>query len=116
MNIFVGNLPYTASEEEVKQEFSAFGQVKSVTLIKDRETGQARGFGFVEMPNEAEAMAAIEGLNGKPFRGRALIVNAARPRESRDGGGRGGQGGGERRSYSGERSYQDRNTDRRHSY
>src|SRR5512147_2683594 len=91
MNIYVGNLPFTASEDEVRQAFAAYGTVSSVAIIKDRETGQSRGFAFVEMPNNDEGNAAITNLNGKPLKGRALKVNEARPREE-SGGGRGGGG------------------------
>jgi cold-inducible RNA-binding protein len=92
MNIYVGNLPYNITESEVQEAFAQYGQVASVTLIKDRETGQIRGFGFVEMPDMGEAQAAITALNGREMKGRSLVVNAARPRE--EGGGRGRQGGG----------------------
>jgi len=85
MNIYVGNLPFSASEADIKDLFAAFGQVDSVAMIKDKFTGQPRGFGFVEMPNEVEAQKAIAGLNGKDFSGRALVVNPARPREERTG-------------------------------
>ncbi len=96
MNIYVGNLPFTASEDEVRQAFAAYGTVSSVAIIKDRETGQSRGFAFVEMPNNEEGTNAINSLNGKPLKGRALKVNEARPREESFGGGRreGGYGGG----------------------
>jgi RNA recognition motif-containing protein len=90
MNIYVGNLPFTASEDEVRQAFAAYGTVSSVAIIKDRETGQSRGFAFVEMPNNEEGTAAINNLNGKPLKGRALKVNEARPREESFGGGGGG--------------------------
>ncbi len=99
MNIYVGNLPFTASEDEIRQAFGAFGTVASVSIIKDHETGQSRGFAFVEMPNNDEGQAAITNLNGKPMKGRALKVNEARPREEggrRGGGGGGGFGGGDR--------------------
>jgi len=99
MNIYVGNLPFAATEEDVRQAFAAFGQVASVALIKDKMTGKPRGFGFVEMPVEAEANAAIQGLNGKNFMNRALVVNPARPREEGGGGG----GFGNRRRPMGER-------------
>ena len=94
MNIYIGNLPFNAAEDELKELFAAYGQVDSVSLIKDKYTGQSRGFGFVEMPNLKEAQAAIAGLNGKEFMGRNLTVNPARPREERkdsysSGGGRG---------------------------
>ena len=104
MNIYVGNLPFAASEDEVKELFASYGQVDSVALIKDKFSGQPRGFGFVEMPNDEEANAAISGLNTKDFKGRALVVNQARPREERSGGGgfdRRGSGGGYRRGGSG---------------
>ncbi len=97
MNIYVGNLPFTASEDEVRQAFAAYGTVSSVAIIKDRETGQSRGFAFVEMPNNEEGTNAINSLNGKPLKGRALKVNEARPREESFGGGghrSGGYGGG----------------------
>jgi RNA recognition motif-containing protein len=84
MNIYVGNLPYTVSEDEVRQAFTVYGQVSSVALIKDRDTGQMRGFGFVEMPDEDEAQLAIQNLNGKEFKNRRLVVNPARPRQSHD--------------------------------
>lgn len=100
MNIYVGNLPFTINEDEVRQAFAAYGTVSSVAIIKDRETGQSRGFAFVEMPNNEEGTAAINNLNGKPLKGRALKVNEARPREEGFGGGghrSGGYGGGARR-------------------
>ena len=101
MNIYVGNLSYKASEEELRQAFEAYGQVSSVAIIKDAATGQSRGFAFVEMPNAAEGQAAIQGMNGNELDGRPLKVNEARPREERprrDG----GFGGGQRRGGSGE--------------
>jgi RNA recognition motif-containing protein len=97
--LYVGNLSFTSSEEEIKTMFAQFGEVTSVTIIKDRDTGRSRGFGFVEMEN---ADAAIAQLNGKEFGGRALTVNEAREREDRKrggGGGRGGFGGGDNRSW-----------------
>jgi RNA recognition motif-containing protein len=81
MNIYVGNLSYGMSEDELRQAFSAFGQVSSVKILMDRETGRSRGFGFVEMPNQSEAEAAVSQLNGKDVGGRALRINEARPRE-----------------------------------
>lgn len=81
MNIFVGNLPYGAAEEDLRDYFESYGQVSSVAIIKDRETGRSKGFGFVEMEDRQSALAAIEALNGKDFHGRALTVNEARPRE-----------------------------------
>ncbi len=83
MNIYVGNLPYSLSESELRDAFAEFGDVSSVNILIDRETGRARGFGFVEMPNQAEAEAAVGNLNGKDLGGRALRVNEARPRERR---------------------------------
>ena len=85
MNIFVGNLAFTATEAEVRQLFAGYGVVDTVRLLTDRETGQPRGFGFVEMPNAREAQAAIAGLNGKDLGGRPLTINEARPREERGG-------------------------------
>ena len=95
MNIYVGNLAHQTTEAELRQAFEAYGKVDSVTIIKDKFTGDSRGFGFVEMPTKEEATAAIAGLNGQNLGGRDLNVNEARPRE--DGGGRGsGRGGGGR--------------------
>ena len=100
MNIYVGNLSYEVTEEDLKQAFEGFGQVESVNIIKDRYSGESRGFGFAEMPDKAEAESAIEGLNGKELKGRTLNVNEARPRsEGRRGGGGGGRQGGGRRPY-----------------
>jgi RNA recognition motif-containing protein len=90
MKIYVGNLPRATTDAELNQAFAAFGQVSSATVIKDKFSGESRGFGFVEMPGQAEAQAAITGLNGKEFGGRTLTVNEARPREERPGGFRGG--------------------------
>ena len=93
MNIYVGNLPREATEEDLREAFEAFGQVTSVAVIKDKFSGESRGFGFVEMPTKAEAQSAIAGLNGKELKGRTLNVNEARPRsEGRGGGGRRGGG------------------------
>ena len=90
MNIYVGNLSFDATEDDIQQAFSQFGTVESVNLVTDRETGRPRGFGFVEMPNDGEAKAAIEGLNLKEIAGRAVNVNEARPkRDRRQGGGSG---------------------------
>ena len=95
MNIYVGNLSRDVTEEDLRQEFEAFGQITSVTVIKDKFSGQSRGFGFVEMPAKAEAQSAIDGLNGKDLKGQTLSVNEARPRsDDRRGGGR--RGGGRR--------------------
>ena len=97
MNIYVGNLPWDLSEEDLREAFAAFGEVETAKIVTDRETGRARGFGFVEMPNKDEGTAAISGLNEKDLKGRAIKVNEARPRtENRrpGGGGGGGFGGG----------------------
>lgn len=93
MNIFVGNLSREVTEEDLQKAFEAFGQVTSVTIIKDKFTGEPRGFGFVEMPAKAAAQSAITGLNGKELKGRALNVNEARPRSDDHGGGRRPGGG-----------------------
>ena len=92
MNIYVGNLSRDVSEEDLRQAFAAFGTVATVSIIKDKFSGEPRGFGFVEMPTNAEAQAAISGLDGKDLKGRALSVNEARPRTERRGGGGGGGG------------------------
>ena len=97
MNIYVGNLPHKATEDEVRQAFAEFGEVAEVRLIVDKFSGESRGFGFVKMPAKDEAEKAIEEMNGKEFMERALNVNEARPkvdRGGRGGGGRGGFGGG----------------------
>ncbi|MBU1669919.1 MAG: RNA-binding protein [Actinobacteria bacterium] len=83
MKIYVGNLSYSTTEEDIRQAFSQFGTVDSADVITDRGTGRSKGFGFVEMSNDAEGQAAIDGLNGKDMDGRALNVNVARPREER---------------------------------
>jgi RNA recognition motif-containing protein len=89
MNIYVGNLSYEITEEDLKQAFEGFGQVVSVNIIKDRYSGESRGFGFVEMSDKTEAQSAINDLNDKELKGRTLSVSEARPRsESRRGGGR----------------------------
>ena len=90
MNIYVGNLSYQVTDEELRATFEAFGEVSSATVIRDKFTGEAKGFGFVEMPKQAEAEAAIKKLNGKELKGRTLTVNLARPRkeDNRGGGGR----------------------------
>ena len=100
-NIFVGNLSYQTSQEDLEAAFAAYGTVERVSIVRDRDTGQPRGFAFVEMTNAQEASKAIAGLNGKEMNGRALNVNEARPREERGGGGartggRPGGGGGRR--------------------
>ena len=96
MNIYVGNLSYEVTEEDLKTAFETFGAVDTVKVIKDNYTGRSKGFGFVEMPTKSEAQSAIEGLNGKDLKGRNLNVNEARPRPEgrRGGGGFGGQGRG----------------------
>ncbi len=83
MNIYVGNLSYSLSESELRDAFAAYGEVSSVKVLMDRETGRSRGFGFVEMPNQNEAETAVEEVNGKEVGGRPLRVNEARPREAR---------------------------------
>jgi cold-inducible RNA-binding protein len=92
MKIYVGNLAYQVTEDDLRQAFEQFGQVESATIIKDKYSGQSKGFGFVEFASKTEGQAAIEGLNGKELKGRTLNVNEARPREDR--GGQGGYGGG----------------------
>jgi RNA recognition motif-containing protein len=99
MNIYVGNLSGDVTEDDLRQAFEAFGEVSTINIIKDRFSGESRGFGFVEMPAKAEAEAAIAGMNGQDLKGRAVNVNEARPRaEGRrpGGGGRGGSGRGDR--------------------
>jgi len=93
MNIYVGNLSYETTEEDLRLAFGEFGAVESVNIIKDKFSGQSKGFGFVEMPSKAEGQSAIDGLNGKETKGRTLKVNEARPRTEKPGG-RGGFGGG----------------------
>ncbi len=92
--LYVGNMSYNSTEQDLEEAFGAFGTVQRVDIIMDRETGRPRGFAFVEMSSDAEAKAAIEGLDGQDVGGRQLKVNIARPRENRGGGGRGGYGGG----------------------
>ncbi len=107
MKIYAGNLSYEVTEQDLRQEFEAFGAVESVSLITDQYTGRSKGFAFVEMPTVAEGQAAITGLNGKTLKERTLTVNTARPRtENRGGGGsysdrRGGEsrGGSRQRRY-----------------
>jgi len=93
--LYVGNLAYSVRDESLQQAFSQFGSVNSAKVMMDRDTGRSKGFGFVEMGSDAEAQAAINGMNGQPLEGRAVVVNEARPREERPGGfgGRGGGGG-----------------------
>jgi len=97
MNIFIGNLSYNVTESDLRQAFEAFGQVTSATVIKDEQSGRSKGFGFVEMPVQAEAQSAIEVLNGKALKGRTITVNEARPhsddRRGRDRGGKGDRRG-----------------------
>ena len=93
-NIYVGNISFQTSEQDLDAAFSAYGQVDRVQIVKDRDTGQSRGFAFVEMANNAEADKAMEALNGADMGGRTLTVNEARPREPRQGGGGFGGGGG----------------------
>ena len=94
MNIYVGNLLREATEDDVRKAFEAFGQVTSVKIITDRDTGDSKGFGFVEMSDNQEAKAALSGLDGKDLKGRTLNVNEARPRDDSNRGGFGGGGGG----------------------
>jgi RNA recognition motif-containing protein len=96
MNIYVGNLSKEIAEGELRQAFESFGAVSKISIIKDNYTGDSRGFGFVEMPNDTEAQAAISGLNGKEMNGRELNVNQARPRSEKPGGGGRGPRGGDR--------------------
>lgn len=81
MNIFVGNLNYRLQVDDLERLFSEYGKVDSVKIVTDRETGRAKGFGFVEMPNDSEGQAAIDALNGHEMMGRAMVVNQARPRQ-----------------------------------
>ena len=96
MNIYVGNLAYSMNDDELANVFAEFGKVDAARIIMDRDSGRSKGFGFVEMSDNAAANSAIEGLNGKDLNGRKLVVNEARPREERprrEGGFRGGRGG-----------------------
>ena len=94
MNIYVGNLSFDATEDDLREAFGAHGEVSSANIIMDRDTGRSRGFGFVEMPNDEEARKAIEAVNLKEIAGRAVNVNEARPRQDRGPRGGGGGGGG----------------------
>ena len=95
VKLYIGNLPFATTDTELRDLFGDCGQVDSVNIVTDRETGRSRGFGFVEMSSREEAAEAIEKLNGREMHGRAIVVNEARPREDRGGGGgRGGFGGG----------------------
>jgi RNA recognition motif-containing protein len=100
MNIYVGNLAYSVTQDELREAFGAYGEVESANLIMDKFTGESKGFGFVEMPNNSEADAAIKALNEQPMKGRPIRVNQAKPRAERSGGGGrpggGGPGGGRR--------------------
>ena len=91
--LYVGNLAYSVRDDSLTQAFAQFGTVTSAKVMMDRETGRSKGFGFVEMGSDAEAQAAINGMNGQPLQGRPLVVNEARPREERPGGFGGGGGG-----------------------
>ncbi|MBU0985532.1 MAG: RNA-binding protein [candidate division Zixibacteria bacterium] len=95
MNIYIGNMSYDTTEDQLRQAFEGYGEVSTVNIISDRDSGRPKGFAFVEMSSKEEAMAAISGLNGQDMNGRALNVNEAKPRT--EGGNRGGGGG--RRSY-----------------
>ncbi len=100
MNIYVGNLSTDVSDDELREAFEAFGEVRSINIVRDRDSGESRGFGFVQMPSATEGRAAIEGMNDKDFKGRTVNVAEARPKaqDRRGGGGRrGGFGGGGRR-------------------
>ncbi|MEE4112381.1 MAG: RNA-binding protein [Desulfobacteraceae bacterium] len=94
MNIYVGNLSFDVTQDDLRSAFEAFGKVDAVNIIKDRDSGRPKGFGFVEMSSGAEAKKAIEAMNGKEFKGRAMNVNEARPKP--EGGRGGGKGGGRR--------------------
>jgi len=106
MKLYVGNLSFQTSSEELQQLFSQAGTVESASVVEDRDTGRSRGFGFVEMATKEEGESAIAQFNGKEVNGRALNVNEARPRENRGGGGGGGRGGygGNRGGFGGNRS------------
>ncbi len=99
--LYVGNLPYSVRDGDLEQAFAAFGAVTSAKVMMERDTGRSKGFGFVEMGSDAEAQAAIEGMNGHPMGGRSLVVNEARPMEPRRPGGGGGFGGGGGGGYGG---------------
>ena len=105
--LYVGNLPFSTTEENIRTEFASLGiQTDSIAIVHDRETGQPRGFGFVEISDDGAAEKAIAGLNGKDLLGRALVVNEARPQAPRrDGGGRGSSGRSDRRGGGGNRRY-----------
>ena len=94
MNIYVGNLSFEVKEDDLRQAFEEFGKVESATIIKDRYTGESRGFGFIEMQDKTEAQSAMQELDGKDLKGRNISVNEARPRSDNRGGGGGGRRGG----------------------
>ena len=96
MNIYVGNLSFEVTDDDLRQIFSAYGEVESASVVKDRFSGESRGFGFVEMPAKKDADAAIAALNGTEQKGRTITVNEAKPKAPRSGGGGGGGGGGGR--------------------
>jgi cold-inducible RNA-binding protein len=104
VNIYVGNLDYSVTEDDLRKAFEPFGKVDSVNIIKDKYTGQSKGFGFIEMPAAGEAQAAIEQLNGKELKGRTLNVNESRPKPEGSAGRGGGSKGGGRGFGSGRRS------------
>ena len=97
MNIYVGNLSFEVTDDDLRQLFSAYGEVESASVVKDRFSGESRGFGFVEMPAKKDADAAIAGLNGTEQKGRTITVNEAKPKAPKSGGGGGGGGRGGRR-------------------
>ena len=99
--LYVGNLPYSASENDLSDKFAVSGTVESCKLIIDRDTGRSKGFGFIEMSTDAEAQAAIDSLNGTDYDGRPMRVNEAKPQERRSGAGGGGGGAGGRGGYRG---------------
>jgi RNA recognition motif-containing protein len=118
MDIYVGNLPYKAADEDLKGLFAAHGEVTSSRVVMDRDSGQSKGFGFIEMPNREEALKAIEALNNYDLMGRKLRVNESqpKPREDRRGGGGGGGGGfrgGPREGGGGDRNYRSENRESR---
>jgi cold-inducible RNA-binding protein len=94
MKLYVGNLPFSTDDSQLRSLFESHGEVVSASIVMDRDTGRPRGFGFVEMANDNEAKAAIEAMNGQSVDGRAIVVNEAKPREPRAGGFGGGRGGG----------------------
>jgi hypothetical protein len=99
--LYVGNLPYSVRDNDLEQAFSQFGSVTSAKVMMERDTGRSKGFGFVEMGSDAEAQAAISGMNGQPLGGRSVVVNEARPMENRPRSGGGGYGGGGGGGYGG---------------